>query len=139
MTAGGLQRLELSACEPAALLEALAAWGCNRVLWECGPDLAAAALRQGCVQELTAVIAPKLLGGRTARTPLGELNLTTLQAAPRGEWSAMERYGSDWISQLQLIQIQGQTPSADQADLPSKAIAAENLSSPASSPPPDRG
>ncbi|MEY4807084.1 MAG: hypothetical protein RLZZ206_1473 [Cyanobacteriota bacterium] len=139
MTASGLQRLELSACEPAALLEALAAWGCNRVLWECGPDLAAAALRQGCVQELTAVIAPKLLGGRTARTPLGELNLTTLQAAPRGEWSAMERYGSDWISQLQLIQIQGQTPSADQADLPSEAIAAENLSSPASSPPPDRG
>jgi diaminohydroxyphosphoribosylaminopyrimidine deaminase/5-amino-6-(5-phosphoribosylamino)uracil reductase len=41
------------------------------VLWECGPALAAAALKEGCVQEVVAVIAPKVLGGEPARTPLG--------------------------------------------------------------------
>jgi diaminohydroxyphosphoribosylaminopyrimidine deaminase/5-amino-6-(5-phosphoribosylamino)uracil reductase len=69
----GLESLELPAASPADLFIALAERGCNRVLWECGPQLAAAALRQGCVQELAAVIAPKLLGGEPARTPLGLL------------------------------------------------------------------
>jgi diaminohydroxyphosphoribosylaminopyrimidine deaminase/5-amino-6-(5-phosphoribosylamino)uracil reductase len=78
----GVERLELPHCEPLPLLEELAARGCNRVLWECGPELAAAALRQGCVQRLAAVIAPKLLGGRAAATPLGDLKLTSLDQAP---------------------------------------------------------
>ncbi len=78
----GVERLELDSCEPLPLLEALAARGCNQVLWECGPELAAAALRQGCVQRLAAVIAPKLLGGRAAFTPVGNLELTSLDEAP---------------------------------------------------------
>jgi diaminohydroxyphosphoribosylaminopyrimidine deaminase / 5-amino-6-(5-phosphoribosylamino)uracil reductase len=96
----GPQRLELPSCEPAALMEALAARGCNRVLWECGPELAAAALRQGCVQELAAVIAPKLLGGQAAHTPLGDLGQESLdQAQP---WRELERtnLGGDWLWRL---------------------------------------
>jgi diaminohydroxyphosphoribosylaminopyrimidine deaminase/5-amino-6-(5-phosphoribosylamino)uracil reductase len=87
----GVERLVLPACQPAALLEALAAQGCNRVLWECGPELAAEALRQGCVQELAVVIAPKLLGGLAARTPLGDLGLMSLDQA--GSWQELERTG----------------------------------------------
>lgn len=80
-SATGVETLELPACEPLDLLEALAARGCNQVLWECGPELAAAAVRQGCVQEIAAVIAPKLLGGEPARTPLASLGLERVQAA----------------------------------------------------------
>ncbi|MFM9072679.1 MAG: bifunctional diaminohydroxyphosphoribosylaminopyrimidine deaminase/5-amino-6-(5-phosphoribosylamino)uracil reductase RibD [Cyanobium sp.] len=69
----GVERVALERCAPGPLLEALAARGCNQVLWECGPTLAAAALREGCVQEVAAVMAPKLLGGEPARTPLGIL------------------------------------------------------------------
>jgi diaminohydroxyphosphoribosylaminopyrimidine deaminase/5-amino-6-(5-phosphoribosylamino)uracil reductase len=97
----GLQRLELPSCTPLALLEALAARGCNRVLWECGPELAASALRQGCVQELAAVIAPKLLGGLAARTPLGNLGVEDLdQVQP---WRELERrdLGSDLLWELE--------------------------------------
>jgi diaminohydroxyphosphoribosylaminopyrimidine deaminase/5-amino-6-(5-phosphoribosylamino)uracil reductase len=97
----GVERLELAACEPAPLLEALAARGCNRVLWECGPELATAALRQGCVQELAAVIAPKLLGGLAARTPVGDLGLEGLdQVQP---WRELERrdLGSDLLWELE--------------------------------------
>ena len=51
----GVERLSLEHCEPRELLEALAQRGCNQVLWECGPELAASALQQGCVQQLAAV------------------------------------------------------------------------------------
>jgi diaminohydroxyphosphoribosylaminopyrimidine deaminase/5-amino-6-(5-phosphoribosylamino)uracil reductase len=100
-----VERLELPACEPAALLEALAARGCNRVLWECGPELAAAALRQGCVQELAAVIAPKLLGGQAARTPLGNLGLEGLDQVHT--WRELERrdLGSDLLWKLETPEL----------------------------------
>jgi len=95
-----VERLELERCEPAPLLEALAARGCNRVLWECGPELAASALRQGCIQELAVVIAPKLLGGLAARTPVGELGLLGMdQVLP---WREQQRssLGADLLWQL---------------------------------------
>jgi diaminohydroxyphosphoribosylaminopyrimidine deaminase/5-amino-6-(5-phosphoribosylamino)uracil reductase len=97
----GVERLALAACEPGSLLEALAVRGCNRVLWECGPELAASALRQGCVQELAAVIAPKLLGGLAARTPLGDLGLEGLDQVQT--WRELERIGlgSDLLWELE--------------------------------------
>ena len=106
----GLQSLELPACSPQALLEALAARGCNQVLWECGPELAAAALREGCVQEVAAVIAPKLLGGTPARTPLGELGFTAMAEVPIWQAQAPEPLGDDWLWRL--------TPAPDGADRP---------------------
>ncbi len=96
----GVERLELPACEPHALLEALAARGCNRVLWECGPELAAAALRHGCVQQLAAVVAPKLLGGLAARTPLGDLGLERIESAPPLLGERIGRLGDDLIWEL---------------------------------------
>ena len=40
----GADALPLEVCDPLHLMAALARRGCNRVLWECGPELAAAAL-----------------------------------------------------------------------------------------------
>jgi diaminohydroxyphosphoribosylaminopyrimidine deaminase/5-amino-6-(5-phosphoribosylamino)uracil reductase len=96
----GVERLVLADCGPSTLLEELARRGCNQVLWECGPELAAAALRQGCVQELAAVIAPKLLGGSLARTPLGDLELETLAQVPNWPTSARQALGPDLLWQL---------------------------------------
>jgi diaminohydroxyphosphoribosylaminopyrimidine deaminase/5-amino-6-(5-phosphoribosylamino)uracil reductase len=79
----GVERLALEICEPGALALALAQRGCNQVLWECGPELGAAAVRQDCVQQLAAVIAPKLLGGLPARTVLGDLGLESVD----GRWA----------------------------------------------------
>jgi diaminohydroxyphosphoribosylaminopyrimidine deaminase/5-amino-6-(5-phosphoribosylamino)uracil reductase len=106
----GVPRLELECCSPGALLEAVAARGCNQVLWECGPELAAAALRDGCVQEVAAVIAPKLMGGLPARTPLGELGFTAMAQVP--SWQALEpeALGDDWLWRLR--------PAPDAADRP---------------------
>jgi CPA2 family monovalent cation:H+ antiporter-2 len=94
-------RLVLERCEPLALLEALGERGCNQVLWECGPELATAALRQGCVQQLAAVLAPKLLGGINARTPLADLGLSEVNQAELWQHTRLQQLGDDYLLQLQ--------------------------------------
>jgi len=96
----GVERLVLPECSPRLLLEELARRGCNQVLWECGPELAAAALRDGGVQEVAAVIAPKLLGGTPARTPLGELGHVAMADVPLWHSQRPERLGADLLWRL---------------------------------------
>ncbi|MCP9891884.1 bifunctional diaminohydroxyphosphoribosylaminopyrimidine deaminase/5-amino-6-(5-phosphoribosylamino)uracil reductase RibD [Cyanobium sp. Aljojuca 7D2] len=96
----GVPRLELPSCSPQALLEALTARGCNQVLWECGPELAAAAVRDGCVQEVAAVITPKLMGGEPARTPLGELGYGAMAEVPLWPAQPPLALGSDLLWRL---------------------------------------
>jgi diaminohydroxyphosphoribosylaminopyrimidine deaminase/5-amino-6-(5-phosphoribosylamino)uracil reductase len=83
-------------------MQELANRGCNRVLWECGPELAAAAIRQGCIQEVAAVVAPKLMGGVPARTPLGDLGFTAIDQVVIGSLLSPERLGDDWLFQFSL-------------------------------------
>ena len=98
----GPQRVVLSASEPELLMQELANRGCNRVLWECGPELAAAAIRQGCIQEVAAVVAPKLMGGVPARSPLGELGFTAMDQVVAGSCLSPVPLGDDWLFQLRL-------------------------------------
>ena len=93
----GPEGFRLSACEALPLMQNLAERGCNQVLWECGPELAAAAIRQGCVQEIAAVVAPKLMGGMAARTPLGDLNFSAMDQVLQGQWHQSEPMGNDWL------------------------------------------
>ncbi len=96
----GVPRLELPRCSPRLLLEALAQRGCNQVLWECGAELAAAALREDCVQEVAAVIAPKLMGGQPARTPLGELGYGAMDEVPIWRTLPPQALGPDLLWRL---------------------------------------
>ena len=98
----GPEVIALSRCEPLQLMEALAARGCNQVLWECGPELAAAAIRQGCVQEVAAVVAPKLMGGTAARTPLADLGFTGMDDVSCNIWNQSSPLGDDWLLRLSI-------------------------------------
>ena len=98
----GPESLSLRVCEPAALMEALAQRGCNAVLWECGPELAAAAIRQGCVQEVVGVVAPKLMGGLPARTPLGDLGFTGMEQVERAFLDPPQQLGADWLLRMRI-------------------------------------
>jgi diaminohydroxyphosphoribosylaminopyrimidine deaminase/5-amino-6-(5-phosphoribosylamino)uracil reductase len=102
LDAMGVERLVLERCEPLELLEALGRRGCNQVLWECGPELAAAALRQGCVQQVAAVLAPKLLGGAAARTPLGDLGLVDVNQASPWRRERLQQLGDDCLLELSV-------------------------------------
>ncbi len=100
----GVERLLLPACTPRALLEALAQRGCNQVLWECGPELAAAAMAEGCVQRIAAVIAPRVMGGTPAHTPLGDLGFTAMSQVPHWRGMDSQALGCDLLWQLQAPQ-----------------------------------
>ena len=54
------------------------------------------------MQELAAVIAPALLGGQAARTPLGNLGFTAMEQVLRLEASQPLQLGADWLLQLPL-------------------------------------
>jgi diaminohydroxyphosphoribosylaminopyrimidine deaminase/5-amino-6-(5-phosphoribosylamino)uracil reductase len=97
----GVERLLLQPCGPATLLADLARRGCNRVLWECGPQLAAAAIGEGCVQEVVAVLAPKLMGGTPARTPLADLGFTAMDQVASWRWDEPQPLGTDWLWRLE--------------------------------------
>lgn len=46
---------------------------CKQVLWECGGTLAAPAITGATIHKAMAFIAPKVVGGVRAPTPVGEL------------------------------------------------------------------
>ena len=72
------EKLEIRASSPKVLLEALAKKDCNKILWECGPNLATQAISEGCVQELIVFISPKLIGGDAASTPLSDFGYQSM-------------------------------------------------------------
>ncbi len=82
---------------PLDLLKKLVLKGCNRVLWECGPSLATAAIEQGCVQELAIVLAPKLLGGESSMTPLGDFGFTSMSQVLDLVAGSTRKIGTDWL------------------------------------------
>ncbi len=64
--------------DPKLLSKILAAKGCNKVLWECGPELATSALKAGCIQEFNTFIAPKILGGDNCMTPFEDFEFNSM-------------------------------------------------------------
>jgi diaminohydroxyphosphoribosylaminopyrimidine deaminase/5-amino-6-(5-phosphoribosylamino)uracil reductase len=56
--------------DPAILMQALGARGITGILAESGGELAFSLLETGCVREVLYFVAPRLLGGRDAPTPL---------------------------------------------------------------------
>ncbi len=63
---------KISSDNPSLISKLLAERGCNKVLWECGPRLATAAIKSNCIQEIITFIAPKILGGENNMNPLGD-------------------------------------------------------------------
>lgn len=100
----GVEWLPLDPCDPLTVSQVLATRGCNTVLWECGGRLAAPAMRQGAVQKVAAFIAPKVIGGEGAPTPVGDLGLTQMQQALRLTGCRWEQVGEDWLIQGYLAE-----------------------------------
>lgn len=84
---------------PQAVLDTLYQRGLSTVLWECGGTLAATALRQQVIQKLWAFVAPKLVGGSQAPTPVGDMGVTEMSAALTLHDTELEKIGPDWLIQ----------------------------------------
>ena len=64
--------------DPKLVSEILAKKGCNKVLWECGPELSTAAVKSGCIQECITFLAPKILGGVNVMNPFTDFNFKSM-------------------------------------------------------------
>jgi diaminohydroxyphosphoribosylaminopyrimidine deaminase/5-amino-6-(5-phosphoribosylamino)uracil reductase len=88
--------VELNQPSPTQVMQALYERGASTVLWECGGQLAAQAITEGCVQKILAFIAPKLVGGN-APSAIGEMGIAHMGDAltlDRVQWQAI---GEDYL------------------------------------------
>jgi diaminohydroxyphosphoribosylaminopyrimidine deaminase/5-amino-6-(5-phosphoribosylamino)uracil reductase len=93
----GVEVIELPLLTPDHVMAHLYERGFCSVLWECGGTLAASAITQGAVQKILAFIAPKIIGGSHAPTPVGDLGFTTMTEALRLEKVCWRVVGSDCL------------------------------------------
>lgn len=100
----GVEVVELPALTPQAAMDCLYERGFCSVLWECGGTLAASAIAQGAIQKILAFIAPKIIGGNHAPTPVGDLGLTTMTEALLLERVRWRVVGSDCLVEGYLPQ-----------------------------------
>jgi diaminohydroxyphosphoribosylaminopyrimidine deaminase / 5-amino-6-(5-phosphoribosylamino)uracil reductase len=77
----GVEVVEFEALTPARVMENLGDRGYLSVLWECGGKLAAEAIGDGAIQKVLAFIAPKIIGGAVAPSPIGDLGLEQMTEA----------------------------------------------------------
>jgi diaminohydroxyphosphoribosylaminopyrimidine deaminase / 5-amino-6-(5-phosphoribosylamino)uracil reductase len=77
----GVKIITVAALTPKIVMEYLYQQELSKVLWECGGRLAAQAIADGTVQKVMAFIAPKLIGGTSAPSPIGDLGLTAMTEA----------------------------------------------------------
>jgi diaminohydroxyphosphoribosylaminopyrimidine deaminase/5-amino-6-(5-phosphoribosylamino)uracil reductase len=102
----GVEVLEFTSLTPEQVMTHLYERGFCSVLWECGGILAANAIAQGAVQKIMAFIAPKIIGGNHAPTPVGDLGLTSMNEALLLERVSWRIIGSDCL-------IEGYLPSVN--------------------------
>jgi diaminohydroxyphosphoribosylaminopyrimidine deaminase / 5-amino-6-(5-phosphoribosylamino)uracil reductase len=92
LIAKGVEVVELSPLTPAKVMAYLYDRSFMSVLWECGGTLAAKAIAEGAVQKIMAFIAPKIVGGASAPTPVGDLGFAAMTQAltlDRVSWRAV--------------------------------------------------
>ena len=69
---------KIASDDPKILSRILAEKGLNKVLWECGPELATAAVKAGCIQECITFIAPKIIGGKNGMNPFSDFEFQSM-------------------------------------------------------------
>jgi diaminohydroxyphosphoribosylaminopyrimidine deaminase / 5-amino-6-(5-phosphoribosylamino)uracil reductase len=92
LQAMGVEVVTLEHLSPASVMAYLYQRGLAVVLWECGGRLAARAIAEGVIQKVWAFIAPKIIGGEAAPSPVGELGFTSMTEAltlERVRWRAI--------------------------------------------------
>jgi len=79
----------------AFLFRSLGAMGIDSLLLESGSTLAFSAIREGLVDKVVSFISPKILGGKTAPTPVGGDGFPEMEQAVRLRDVGVKRIGED--------------------------------------------
>ena len=95
LLAQGVEVLELDSLTPNSVILQLYDRGFSSILWECGGVLAAQAIADGAIQKIMAFIAPKIIGGESAPSPVGDLGLEKMTDALLLDKVSIRTLGSD--------------------------------------------
>ncbi|KAJ3675686.1 hypothetical protein LUZ60_004728 [Juncus effusus] len=86
------------------------------LLWECGGGLAAPAISAGVIHKVFAFIAPKIIGGVNAPSPVGELGMVQMSQALNLLDVSFEQIGPDMLISGYLQPIPDLSPTIPSAD-----------------------
>lgn len=106
----GVEVVELTPLTPAQVMAYFYDRGLLSVLWECGGILAANAIAEGAAQKVLAFIAPKIVGGSAAPSPVGDLGLASMTEALILERVSWRPVGSDCLVEGYLPSLGASTP-----------------------------
>lgn len=90
-------RLHKGKIDLKALLKALVPLGVHHLLVEGGGEIAWSFLSEGLVDRLIWIVAPKIIGGRDAKTSVEGEGIENLQKAIGLKWEKVYRLGPDWV------------------------------------------
>ncbi|BAZ44758.1 riboflavin biosynthesis protein RibD [Chondrocystis sp. NIES-4102] len=91
----GVEIVELEELTPKIVMQHLYQRGYNQIFWECGGELAARAIADGTIGKVMAFIAPKIIGGKSAPSPVGDLGFTLMTDALQLHQVTTKTIGSD--------------------------------------------
>ncbi|KAL5573172.1 hypothetical protein UlMin_022769 [Ulmus minor] len=77
----GIEVVEFDILNPRDVMEYFHDRGYLSVLWECGGTLAASAISAGVIHKVFPFVAPKIIGGKNAPSPVGELGMVEMSQA----------------------------------------------------------
>lgn len=93
----GVEVIELPEVTATAVMADLYQRDMLSVLWECGGQLAAQAIADGSIHKILAFVAPKIIGGTTAPSPVGDLGLAQMNEAIALERVRWRSVGTDLL------------------------------------------
>ncbi|KAL9297054.1 hypothetical protein ACSQ67_022950 [Phaseolus vulgaris] len=77
----GVEVVEFDILTPREVMEYFHDRGYLSILWECGGTLAASAISSGVIHKVYAFVAPKIIGGKNAPSPVGDLGMVEMTQA----------------------------------------------------------
>lgn len=95
----GVEIVELNSLQPSTVMEYFDKLPFCSVLWECGEKLAARAIAEGAVQKVITFVAPKIIGGESAPSPVGDLGLLEMKKALELHNVTWRQFAHDFLIQ----------------------------------------
>ncbi|KAF7142587.1 hypothetical protein RHSIM_Rhsim05G0170800 [Rhododendron simsii] len=106
----GVEVVEFDILNPKDVMEYLYNRGYLSILWECGGTLAASAISSGVIHKVYAFVAPKIIGGKNAPSPVGELGMVEMTQALELIDVCYEQIGPDMLISGFLQPVPDLTP-----------------------------
>ncbi|TYJ24311.1 hypothetical protein E1A91_A08G252200v1 [Gossypium mustelinum] len=112
----GVEVVELDILNPRDVMGYFHDRGYLSILWECGGTLAASAISSGVIHKVFAFVAPKIIGGKNAPSPVGELGMVEMSQALDLIDVCFEQIGPDMLISGFLQPIPDLTPTIPSED-----------------------